>query len=114
MSFNVSYFFFSSRRRHTRLQGDWSSDVCSSDLRGPELDVESLRLQMLPGQAQDLRVVGLAARRMGRFTKDAPARVGHPNPPQPTHDTRPAKASVSASATSSARSTSITCSMISP
>src|SRR5688500_5770362 len=26
-------FFFSSRRRHTRLQGDWSSDVCSSDLR---------------------------------------------------------------------------------
>src|ERR1022692_2347082 len=24
-------FFFSRRRRHTRLQGDWSSDVCSSD-----------------------------------------------------------------------------------
>src|SRR3989454_12022555 len=31
-------FFFSSRRRHTRLQGDWSSDVCSSDLvRGDRL-----------------------------------------------------------------------------
>src|SRR5256885_9269337 len=29
-------FFFSSRRRHTRLQGDWSSDVCSSDLLGLE------------------------------------------------------------------------------
>src|SRR5205807_6904704 len=28
-------FFFSSRRRHTRLQGDWSSDVCSSDLFSP-------------------------------------------------------------------------------
>src|SRR5256885_8291650 len=28
---NRSQFFFSSRRRHTRLQGDWSSDVCSSD-----------------------------------------------------------------------------------
>src|SRR5256885_13499954 len=28
-------FFFSSRRRHTRLQGDWSSDVCSSDLAQP-------------------------------------------------------------------------------
>src|SRR5205807_3093350 len=28
----VGLFFFSSRRRHTRLQGDWSSDVCSSDL----------------------------------------------------------------------------------
>src|SRR5262249_58317337 len=26
-------FFFSSRRRHTRLVSDWSSDVCSSDLR---------------------------------------------------------------------------------
>src|SRR5256885_2871246 len=26
-----SAFFFSSRRRHTILQGDWSSDVCSSD-----------------------------------------------------------------------------------
>src|ERR1039457_5974010 len=25
------WFFFASRRRHTRLQGDWSSDVCSSD-----------------------------------------------------------------------------------
>src|SRR5205807_6583923 len=28
----ICIFFFSSRRRHTRLQGDWSSDVCSSDL----------------------------------------------------------------------------------
>src|SRR5256885_13146399 len=37
MSFTIRQglplFFFSSRRRHTRLQGDWSSDVCSSDLR---------------------------------------------------------------------------------
>src|SRR5688572_31626661 len=28
-----SLFFFSSRRRHTRFDCDWSSDVCSSDLR---------------------------------------------------------------------------------
>src|SRR5262249_61918626 len=27
-----AFFFFSSRRRHTRLVSDWSSDVCSSDL----------------------------------------------------------------------------------
>src|SRR2546421_2517716 len=27
-----SFFFFSSRRRHTRSDRDWSSDVCSSDL----------------------------------------------------------------------------------
>src|SRR6266550_9120225 len=31
-SFNVYFFFFSSRRRHTRCSRDWSSDVCSSDL----------------------------------------------------------------------------------
>src|SRR5260221_6896042 len=30
---SVSVFFFSSRRRHTRSLCDWSSDVCSSDLR---------------------------------------------------------------------------------
>src|SRR2546426_8691279 len=40
-------FFFSSRRRHTRLQGDWSPDVCSSDL---------LRA------ARDAREVGAVAR----------------------------------------------------
>src|SRR6266568_6234896 len=28
----ISFFFFSSRRRHTRWNCDWSSDVCSSDL----------------------------------------------------------------------------------
>src|SRR5438034_7529061 len=30
----VVFFFFSSRRRHTRSLCDWSSDVCSSDLGG--------------------------------------------------------------------------------
>src|SRR5215217_9130986 len=29
------FFFFSSRRRHTRYWRDWSSDVCSSDLEQP-------------------------------------------------------------------------------
>src|SRR2546422_2783028 len=31
-SYSVRFFFFSSRRRHTRCSRDWSSDVCSSDL----------------------------------------------------------------------------------
>src|SRR2546429_5610970 len=37
------FFFFSSRRRHTRCSRDWSSDVCSSDLKpdGGELYVIS-------------------------------------------------------------------------
>src|SRR6266567_6498854 len=33
MFFFFFFFFFSSRRRHTRFDCDWSSDVCSSDLR---------------------------------------------------------------------------------
>src|SRR5256885_10779591 len=37
----VTFFFFSSRRRHTRLQGDWSSDVCSSDLVQKEVGPEN-------------------------------------------------------------------------
>src|SRR6516162_6810617 len=38
-------FFFSSRRRHTRLQGDWSSDMCSSDLAAvPERAPEPLHV----------------------------------------------------------------------
>src|SRR2546429_5802237 len=32
LSLFSSFFFFSSRRRHTRCSRDWSSDVCSSDL----------------------------------------------------------------------------------
>src|SRR2546430_5758754 len=38
-------FFFSSRRRHTRFDCDWSSDVCSSDL-----GEESQRIGPLPIQ----------------------------------------------------------------
>src|SRR5256885_12945697 len=54
-------FFFSSRRRHTRLQGDWSSDVCSSDL-------------FLNGGVQDPRQVG----RVFQLEAAAPERVFHP------------------------------------
>src|SRR2546426_790543 len=44
-------FFFSSRRRHTRLQGDWSSDVCSSDLELLEPTVEELvTMSMRPSE----------------------------------------------------------------
>src|SRR5437879_9037060 len=34
----IDGFFLSSRRRHTRYIGDWSSDVCSSDLDSPAPD----------------------------------------------------------------------------
>src|SRR5689334_24488921 len=45
----VSFFFFSSRRRHTRWNCDWSSDVCSSDL----LPLEE-RLGEVPDLAESL------------------------------------------------------------
>src|SRR5207248_8213075 len=52
-------FFFSSRRRHTRSYGDWSSDVCSSDLNMHQLqEVAQVRLrlvvtlQLLDGQLE--------------------------------------------------------------
>src|SRR5690242_20861462 len=35
-------FFFSSRRRHTRLTCDWSSDVCSSDLPSAQSEREEV------------------------------------------------------------------------
>src|SRR2546430_12141267 len=43
----VLFFFFSSRRRHTRFDCDWSSDVCSSDL-GQQTGVD------MPGESKGL------------------------------------------------------------
>src|SRR3712207_7314583 len=43
---SIVFFFFSSRRRHTRYWRDWSSDVCSSDLNQSTL---SLLTPWLPG-----------------------------------------------------------------
>src|SRR5690242_16992363 len=40
-------FFFSSRRRHTRLTCDWSSDVCSSDLLDPSNVMKSRLMERL-------------------------------------------------------------------
>src|SRR5207245_3459924 len=42
ISFLRVFFFFSSRRRHTRCYRDWSSDVCSSDLAGKPVSTASL------------------------------------------------------------------------
>src|SRR5436189_4233605 len=50
MSCILIFFFFSSRRRHTRYIGDWSSDVCSSDLRGATMQLDLLER---PGKYQN-------------------------------------------------------------
>src|SRR2546430_4300926 len=53
-------FFFSSRRRHTRFDCDWSSDVCSSDLRAVPTHLFGF---MLRARALDLKRDAAGARR---------------------------------------------------
>src|SRR5688572_31889272 len=54
--FGVVFFFFSSRRRHTRFDCDWSSDVCSSDLEDLEGgDVHVQRVRLAAAVGHDLR-----------------------------------------------------------
>src|SRR5260221_3857996 len=48
---DCSFFFFSSRRRHTRSLCDWSSDVCSSDLCSPKNLPEGWPAQVSPRTA---------------------------------------------------------------
>src|SRR2546426_2443095 len=61
-SSSACLFFFSSRRRHPRLQGDWSSDVCSSDLNHPAVEIpiddawsEASRQCLASAQVEELR-----------------------------------------------------------
>src|SRR5688572_32875438 len=51
----VFVFFFPSRRRHTRFDCDWSSDVCSSDLHGHPVAADDVPA---PLQRAELRVLG--------------------------------------------------------
>src|SRR6266542_4758016 len=59
------FFFFSSRRRHTRCYRDWSSDVCSSDLAvlravGTDVDVSLAAFPFMTWR--DGEVAGVPAR----------------------------------------------------
>src|SRR5256886_12495692 len=58
------FFFFSSRRRHTRFDCDWSSDVCSSDLR---YDIARFGAEVFrgsPRQSDLMIVAGRLSRKM--------------------------------------------------
>src|SRR5256886_13442687 len=63
------FFFFSSRRRHTRFDCDWSSDVCSSDLRD---DDRALQPAHQSGRPPGRRGTSAGVARQGR----APERHG--------------------------------------
>src|SRR5256886_9633263 len=58
---DVSCFFFSSRRRHTIFDCDWSSDVCSSDLKA----ALTLRCQGYQGVELFLQRIGEFLKRLG-------------------------------------------------
>src|SRR5256885_4516109 len=77
----VYCFFFSSRRRHTRLQGDWSSDVCFSDL----VVTADARGGALEEQLGALGGVDLVVERLGArgllHARDAAALVRHAGGP---------------------------------
>src|SRR6266446_9242644 len=65
-----SVVFFSSRGRHTRLQGDWSSDVCSSDLAAALAQTPELWAPR-PAPSADSPEIGRAAcRERGQFAGD--------------------------------------------
>src|SRR5256885_3889522 len=67
-------FFFSSRRRHTRLQGDWSSDVCSSDLATNRGHVRVAQLDKLHELAdKPLHVGSWMIARLAAHTPSPPA-----------------------------------------
>src|SRR3712207_9567456 len=74
------FFFFSSRRRHTRYWRDWSSDVCSSDLvdiKSPDINAYLKDVTGLDVSAKDFRTwnatvlaaVALAVSGVARGTK---------------------------------------------
>src|SRR5205807_4928741 len=66
-------FFFSSRRRHTTLQGDWSSDVCSSDLVDRAHPTSSF---VIPGLSSDQRRIEAVGPEGGDEARSEERRVG--------------------------------------
>src|SRR5256884_3712999 len=67
----VLFFFFSSRRRHTRCSRDWSSDVCSSDLLSETGVLEKYKVEMI---GASLRAIKVAEDRL--WFKDACRKIG--------------------------------------
>src|SRR3712207_2936182 len=71
-------FFFSSRRRHTRYWRDWSSDVCSSDLRAKAYDTVVNGVEAAGGSIRihQREVQGLVFKALGLTPEKARERFG--------------------------------------
>src|SRR5258707_5022095 len=72
LSILFCFFFFSSRRRHTRYWRDWSSDVCSSDLSITEHEgriIQSRSEESIIQEVEDIRdkVKGFTDRKSTRL-----------------------------------------------
>src|SRR5437879_8365410 len=78
------FFFFSSRRRHTRYIGDWSSDVCSSDLKTPQAEEIKQRAAEAGAQAgkNDFAQANKLLDAVESLLKKAPAAPAAPPPPR--------------------------------
>src|SRR5437762_9817114 len=63
----ILFFFFSSRRRHTRYIGDWSSDVCSSDLFSKLVQTPEYKDYM---EKQALKPIFLTGKDMVQFLEE--------------------------------------------
>src|SRR5690349_24163820 len=81
LSLVVGYFFFSSRRRHTRSLRDWSSDVCSSDLIGWIVGMALSSAVRASGLAPADRALGSVRSEERRVGKECRSR-GWPNQEQ--------------------------------
>src|SRR5437867_776791 len=81
----ISIFFFSSRRRHTRSYGDWSSDVCSSDLEPAKARRAEARRGLID------RAIDLAKARHRRLIthRNVPEDEGDDDEPAPIDEVEP-------------------------
>src|SRR5690625_6085814 len=69
------FFFFSSRRRHTRWPRDWSSDVCSSDLMSIEADQQRVAVQRFYGHVACVEFLNIAFAIAARLREEFAAPV---------------------------------------
>src|SRR5438093_13528072 len=67
-------FFFSSRRRHTRLVSDWSSDVCSSDLLSVYSEVSGAHTSEYTDSSRSRRAISCVRSEERRVGKECRSR----------------------------------------